>query len=49
MSFWGLSPWLADVHLLAVSSQGLLSVPTFLASLCVFKFSLLIKTPVRLN
>ena len=45
----GLSPWLADGCLLAVSSPGIFSACASLVSLCVPKFPFLIRTPVKLD
>ena len=47
--FWSISPWLAEGCLLSVSSHSLSSVRVHHWYLCVSKFPLLIKIPVRLD
>ena len=49
VSVWGLSPWLADGHLLTESSHGLSSVHMHPSCLCAPKFPLFIRTPVKLD
>ena len=49
VSVWGLSPCLANGHLLTEFSHGLSSVHTHPRCLCAPKFPLFIRTPVKLD